>query len=117
MKAVIGQNTRPLSLCLYPLLGSLNLTPNLTLGQSLNILPTISINLKTLLTTCGQFKKHKWFQQNKSSCLGSDLDDDEDDEDDSDDDHDDNPDHQEARGPRGGGVDLLGRRLGLLLSL
>merc|ERR1719464_2345714 len=79
VKAMIGQNTWPLSLCLYPLLGSLNLTPNLT--------------------------------------LGSDLDDDEDNEDDGDDDHDDNPDHQEARGPGGGGVHLLSRGLGLLLSV
>ena len=50
-------------------------------------------------------------------CLGSDLDDDEDDEDDGDDDHNDDPDHQEARGPGGRGVYLLGRGLSLLLGL
>ena len=54
---------------------------------------------------------------NQALCLGSDLGDDQDYEDDSDDDHDDNPDHQEARGPGGGGVHLLGRGPGLFLSL
>ena len=49
--------------------------------------------------------------------LGSDLDDDEDDQDDGNDDHDDDPDYQEARGPRGRGVDLLSRGFSLLLSL
>ena len=64
------------------------------------------------------FKSLNGFNKiNQALCLGSDLDDDEDNEDDSDDDHDDNPDHQEARGPRGGGVHLLSRGLGLLLSL
>ena len=54
---------------------------------------------------------------NQALCLGSDLDDDEDYEDDGDDDHNDNPDDKEARGPGGGGVDLLGRGFRLLLSL
>ena len=92
---MIGQNTWPLSLCLYSLLGLLNLTPNLALGRSLNILPQKSLNLETLLTTCGQVQKHKWFfnKINQAICLGSDLDDNEDDEDDGNDDHDDNPDH------------------------
>ena len=85
------------------------------------LLKLSDLNMERHCDTLSSCQSQKCFffkaKYDQALCLGSNLDDDEDDEDDSDDDHNDDPDHQEARGPGGRGVHLLGRGLSLLLSL